>query len=181
MKKNIKSFLDFVNEEISDEYLNKQLDKANQEGRKISTEYRSNILSKQNKLKYDDNERQVKSAVEAREQKNKKLVSISDTLNDRLGNRSFTFGNYGETIVKVTAGSGMLRFDFSNSNGDRILEIDCNIERDIIEVFEIEKDTNRKTIISVQRVESFFTELQKMYREFFPESNYANRKIWSSL
>lgn len=182
MGKIIKTFVDFINEEISDDYLDKQIDKArSQDKRYISQGYEQNLRSKQNTLKDADNQRQEKAASEAREQKNRKLANISDILNNKLENKTWNLGNYGDTFVKVIPGNGMLRFDFMNSTGAKALEVQCNIERDNIEVYDIEKDTNRKSIISIQRVEQFFVELQKMYREYFPESRYADRKIWSSL
>jgi hypothetical protein len=181
MGKNIKSFEYFVNEEISDTYLNKQIDKAGQEGRKVSPEYRQNLKSKNDQLRYADDQRKEKAAGEEREKKNRKIQNVVDILNGKLDNRVWNISNYGELFVKANAYNGMISFGFINKDGVAVIIANCNIERDNIEVYDIEKDTQRKTIISIQRIEPFFIELQKMFREYFPESRYADRKIWSSL
>jgi len=182
MGKNIKNFSDFINEEISSDYLNKQINKARSvDNRYITRDYEQNLKNKHEILKDANILRKEKAESLERERRNEEIINIASILNKRLENKPFNMGNYGDVLVSVSPKDSVLSFGFFDSNGNTVLRIEYNSRRDNIEVFDIDKVTYIKTIISIQRVEPFFIELQKMFREFFPKSRYADRKVWSGL
>lgn len=182
MGKNIKTFEDFINEEISDEYLKKQLNKARTEdGRQITPGYEASLRDKQSNLKKNDADRQRLAYREKMEKLYQELTVITNTLNDRFKEQKWNIYDMNLSVSVSVRDAKNLDFMFIKEGSQKQAIFKFVYATDVDILYPYKYDTNGIKETSFQDANSFFPELIKIFREFFPQSKYADRKIWSGL
>lgn len=165
----LKKFEQFINEEISDEFLNKSINNAREKGRIISKGYEDSLRSKHSMLK-DKNINTNKSKKLTDEDIEKLSYEIDKSVDN---NAKFKIGSYDNLIFTISYYNRNLKFMFNDN--DNMFKLKYNVDNDTLN---LEVDGDEKPISTIMDVYSF---LINIFKKYIPQSKYANRKNWSNL
>lgn len=152
--------------EISTEYIKKKVKDAKRAGRRISRNYRDNLIDKE-----EDTLSFIKKKNYTDEKSNLYLFAqeISNTINTNL-EKIYSYFNTEDSIANIYFKSCALYY---YPNKDELListeySDPHKFSIDLLSVFETEAETS-------------ITTLSKIFQKYFPNSKYSDRKYWSSI
>ena len=167
--------------EISDFELQKKIAKAKEEGRKISPEYEKNLWAKQSKNKDADTERKREKLREERAQAYKKREKMVEELQPILEKKVWKMNEEDVTFRYIAARDNGIAFTISTTSDKKTKGylLYKDVQDDLILYNATgSNDTDR---VSIQKISDAFGMLTQIFKKYYPESKYADRKIWSSL
>jgi len=169
--KNIKNFDEFLNEEISDEFLNKSIDNAKEKGRNISKGYEDSLRNKHKILK----DRNINNSNKTPNNTDEDFEKLSYEIEKNIDDKKYKIGNYDNLIFTVSYYNRNLKFMFSDAINDTMIKLLYNVDDDSLKLL-INDDI--KPISTLIDIYSF---LIGIFKKYIPESKYSDRKVWSNL
>lgn len=187
--KNILSFdkfnnLDKVTEEISDEFITKNLNDAREKGRAISPGYEQNVRIKNANLNKEEEKRVGQRKHEDRLKKAGETQKIVSEINNEYMNDDTTYKIESMDNLKFETryfpDSNLIAFGFSLKN-TLLYKIDYKIDEDKISFIKRIKEEEPFRSQPLSDIMVYIPFISKIFKKYFPESKYADRRIWSSL
>lgn len=182
--KNIKNFDDFkkITEEISDEYLTKSIAGAREKGRVISPGYEQNLKKKKEELNKADDTRKQEEFTKNINKRLDYLKQITNDIYEMFDNKTYNIGKHTDlkfNYVYFTDGAG---FEFSFSK-DRVIFFKLIYKFNDDSLLFLGRNDSAGQFVdqSLSNLINLFPQLSKFYKTYFPQSKYADRRIWSSL
>ncbi len=156
----LKKFEEFVNEEISNEFIDKGIANAKETGRNVSQPY-SDILRRKNQ---DNKSSRFHNGMQKMaEELNTTFIGIVEA---KVSNQDVLMIPFKGRSYQVTyLGYNDKMMFFINGNETSILKG--------VDMIGNEKDPEGKV--------TFFNFLSSLFKKYIPESKYGDRRIWSSL
>jgi hypothetical protein len=180
---NIKNFKDFVNEEVTDSYLRDKIAKAKEGGRQISSGYEEELHKKRFGLERADRDRKIVEEREQTEKKWREFQAKSDDIFSFLGGKVFSVDGLPFKVVQVRPSIGpVLEIHLKPTETEKIdkLVVSYFQKLDAIKAY-IYEGTNSGQLFPIVRLSEMFGTLAQMFKKFFPESKFADRKVYSAL
>jgi len=158
--KNVRKFEDFINEEISDEYIDKGVAKAKEAGRTVSEPY-SNVLKKKNiESKKDRTLAGMRSLIT---ELNETFKDIVDAKVQSMDVFVIIFKGQNYQLTYIGNEDKLIFFVQGNQN---------KMSKALETIGSLSDSTKKVT---------FFNYLSSLFKKYIPESKYADRRVWSTL
>lgn len=180
--KNIKSFESFVNEEVTDSYLRDKIAKAKEGGRQISSGYEEELHKRRNILDTANNRRESEKQRIEQEKKWREFQVNVEAIQTALNGKIFNVDGLPMKVIQVRSLVGpRMEIHLKPNETDRFDRIVVSYYSNDDMKAHIYDNNNSYNDFPMSRLSELFGTLTQIFKKYFPESKFADRKIYSAL